>query len=135
MTTIVESWLHRYDEPVRQLANELRMLVRTALPGCEEALRPGWGLIGYRTRTGSHGRYVGFVAPLEDCVFLGFEWGMLLDDGDQLLEPRGGQVSVYRAVPGEPFPVERLSDLLRQAAVLAEMPAEMRSQQLVRREA
>lgn len=135
MTTIVESWLHRYDEPVRQLANELRTLVRAAIPGCEEALRPGWGLIGYRTKPGSGGRYLGFVSPRADCVFLGFEWGTLLDDEQGLLEPRGSQVSIYRAVPGEPYPAERLAELIRQAAALVEMPPEMRRQQLARRQA
>ena len=135
MTTIVESWLHRYDPPVRTLAQELRGLVRSALPECEEGLRPGWGLIGYRTRVGSRGRYLGFVAPLEDSVLLGFEWGTLLDDPDRLLTPRGSQVSVYKAIPGTPYPADRLAELICQSAALAEMPSELRRQQLVRRQA
>lgn len=127
---VLDSWLLRFDPEVRELVHALRTVVRETLPESEEGLRPGWGLIGYRTRAGSRGRYLGFVSPQDDCALLGLEWGTLIDDPSRLLAPRGNQVAVYRGRPGERLPTEELAILLRQAATLAELPSGLRRDRL-----
>lgn len=72
---------------LRELANQLRALLRELVPEIEEAGYAGWRLIGYR-----HGRYMGFIAPLPSEIRLGFEHGATLPDPKGLLEGNTKQV-------------------------------------------
>ena len=58
----------------------------------DEAVYTGWHLIGYRVREGRRSRYFCFVAPFEDRIGLGFEYGVLLTNDAGLLEGGGTQV-------------------------------------------
>lgn len=65
-----------------------RAKLMAVAPGAREAVRPGWGLLGF-----SAPRYFAFLAPQKDgTVRLGFEHGVVLDDQWGLLEGRGTQV-------------------------------------------
>jgi hypothetical protein len=87
---------------VREVAEAARQLVLAAVPGVEERVRPGWGLIGYDAP-----RYFAFVYPGAQEVRVGFEWGVALDDPSGLLEGAGTQVRWVT--------LRRLSDVCRPA--------------------
>jgi DNA transformation protein and related proteins len=110
-----EGILEGYDEEIRALAEELRLLVRAAAPEATEAGYRGWRLIGYRSP-----HYFCFVAPQKDHVRLGFEHGVRLDDPDGLLEAMGKQVRFVRLLPGQRLPTSALRRLIH--AALATLP-------------
>ncbi len=99
---------------VRQLAEQLRQLIREVVPDVEEAGYPGWKLIGYR-----HGRYFGFIAPKTDCIQLGFEHGVSLPDPTGLLEGAGKQVRYVTLRPSDDLPLSPLKALIQTAAFRA----------------
>jgi hypothetical protein len=77
-----EAFLAPYPDPIRDAANRLREIVLRTVPAAIEAVRPGWHLIGYSVPAGRRTAYFGFVAPEPIHVYLGFEYGMLIDDPD-----------------------------------------------------
>jgi hypothetical protein len=99
---------------VRQLAEQLRELIREVVPDVEETGYPGWKLIGYR-----HGRYFGFIAPKADHIQLGFEHGATLPDPAGLLEGAGKQVRYVALRPEKALQIEPLKELIQTAALRA----------------
>ena len=88
----VEAFLAPFPENIQAVAQQLRLLVRQAVPNLREAVYPGWKLIGYRQIDQERSRYFCFIAPLADEVRLGFEYGVLMDDPYELLRGTGTQV-------------------------------------------
>jgi hypothetical protein len=88
----VEAFLALFPENIQAVAQQLRLLVRQAVPNLREAVYPGWKLIGYRQIDQGRGRYFCFIAPLADEVRLGFEYGVLMGDPYELLQGTGTQV-------------------------------------------
>ena len=107
--------LEPHDPEVRALANRLRTLVLTVMPGAAEQAYAGWKLIGYR----HEGAYFCFVAPKRDVVQLGFEYGVDLTDPAGLLRGKGTQVRHVEVRSATDIDVRRLTPLIRQAAALA----------------
>jgi hypothetical protein len=116
-----EALLERYAPPMRAIAERLRTLVRETLPDAIEAVRPGWGLIGYGVPAGKRTRYVAFVWAEPEHVHLGFEHGVLMDDPDAVLEGAGitKRVRWLTFVPGDPIDQERIQVLIREAVRVA----------------
>src|SRR5215207_527676 len=81
-----EQFLAPFPHEIRALADQLRQLIKQAILNTIEAVYPGWKLIGYREQDGKRSRYFCFVAPFEDRVMLGFEYGVLMTDTVGLLE-------------------------------------------------
>jgi hypothetical protein len=79
-TTILspDEFLAPFPQPIQALAQELRTLVKCAVPNNVERVYPGWRLIGYCAVSGRKTYYFCFVAPLLDHVRLGFEYGVEL---------------------------------------------------------
>lgn len=75
-----------YPETVRRLAEEVRALVRRAVPSMTERAYPGWGGIGFRDPQAG---YVFGLFPQQDHLRLFFERGGELDDPDGLFLPAG----------------------------------------------
>jgi len=73
----------------QEVANELRRLVKRAVPTSVERVRAGWGLIGYDVPVGRRTRFFAWVWPQAEHVHLGFVNGMLMDDPDGLLSGDG----------------------------------------------
>lgn len=88
----VKSYLEQYPDNIRLLAEKVRRVVFKAAPDMLERVYPGWKIIGYRAPLGTSSVYVGFLAPFQDRVVLGFEYGVLLSDPDRVLEGNGTQV-------------------------------------------
>lgn len=114
-----EQFLASYLEPLQKLAHTLRQVVKIALPEVQEAVYPGWKLIGYRVPNGKKTAYAGFVAPQDGRVVLGFEYGHLMADPDGLLVSGGQQVRVVPFLPGDDVRPQPLIPLIQEAARIA----------------
>lgn len=110
----IEEFLLDYPPAWGPVVGRLRALIREVVPEVQEAVVPGWKLIGYRAHApvssealeltgaasksarasskGSRGRYFCFVAPQASIVRLGFEHGILMRDPHGVLTGTGTQV-------------------------------------------
>ena len=84
-----EALLAAYPEPMREIAEALRTLVRRVVPDAIERVRLGWRLIGYDVQIERRSVYFAYVAPEPEHVHLGFEHGVLMDDPGGLLVGAG----------------------------------------------
>jgi hypothetical protein len=123
-----ELFLDAYPEPMREIAERLRRIVRAAVPDSLERVRPGWRIIGYDVPLGRRSRYFAFVLPESRHVHLGFAYGALMTDAAGLLEGAGVTKRVRWVTfrPGDAIPARRLEPLVRQAAQLALLPGPAR---------
>jgi hypothetical protein len=134
MITSVESLppeilLEGYSPGILQAVNRLRAVVRRAVPNAIERVRPGWGLIGYDVPVGKRTRYFAFVWPEPEHAHLGFEYGIWMDDPDNILRGAHLKLRKVRYVtyePGEDIPEEALVRYTRDAARQATMSREER---------
>jgi hypothetical protein len=115
-------FLDAYPGEIREVADELRTVVREAVPEAIERVRTGWRLIGYDMPVGRRTRYFAFVAPEPEHVHLGFEYGIWMTDPDGLLQGahldlRKVRFMTYR--PGDDLPTDALLRYTREAAELA----------------
>jgi hypothetical protein len=79
---------------LRDVADWLRAVVRRAVPGAIEAVRPGWRLIGYNVPVGRRAPYFAFIWPEVEHVHLGFEHGVLVRDPAGVL--RGAELRLRK---------------------------------------
>jgi hypothetical protein len=111
----VEMLLQSYPPAVCALAEALRTLIRSAVPGASEAAHAVWRSINYRHPV--QGYFCGLF-PQADGVNLAFEFGALLPDPLGLLTGNGKQVRYLRCPLGQPLPVEALRHLLQSTLAL-----------------
>jgi hypothetical protein len=129
-----DAFLAAFPPAIRRLADELRGLVKAAVPDAVEAVRPGWRLIGYDVPAGRRKAYFAYVAPESEHIHLGFEHGVLLADPGRVLEGAHLGLRKVRYVtfrPGQPIPGEGpqrrvLERLTREAAWVAGLSREAR---------
>jgi hypothetical protein len=119
-----EALLADYPPAMQAIANRLRAVVRDAFPDSIERVRPGWRLIGYDLPIGPSGRrtvYFAFVWAEIEHVHLGFEHGWAMRDPNGLLQGQGitKRVRWVTVRPGDVIDTERLTGLVREAAVVA----------------
>jgi hypothetical protein len=114
-----EQFLAAFPPEIRALANQLRVLVTRTVLDVDEAVYTGWRLIGYRVREGRHSRYFCFIAPFEDRVALGFEYGVLLTNDAGLLEGTGTQVRYVTIRQAKDIREQELAALIAEAATVA----------------
>src|SRR5262245_53085107 len=114
-----EQFLAAFPTDIRALADQLRALIRRTVPNVDEAVYTGWRLIGYRVRDGRRSRYFCYIAPLEDRITLGFEYGVLLNNGAGLLEGTGTQVRYVTICQPEDIREQELAALIAEAATVA----------------
>jgi hypothetical protein len=130
-----EQFLMDFPVEIQHLANELRALVKSAVPEHVEAVYPGWSLIGCRIKDGRRSAYFGFIATKQDGVVLGFEFGILLDDPTGGLEGIGKQVrQAILKRPEDVLPVV-LNALIVQASEVALLTREEKAGLMLEREA
>lgn len=87
-----EEFLSTFSPEIQALANQLRALIKETVPHVREAVYTGWKLIGYRVKKGRSDAYFCFIAPFENRIMLGFEYGIQLFDPELRLEGEGSQV-------------------------------------------
>lgn len=105
----------------QEVANELRRLVKRAVPTSVERVRPGWGLIGYDVPVGRQTRFFAWVWAQPEHVHLGFVNGMLIDDPDRLLSGEGVTKQARWLTVTRLDEIERraFEELVREAAAIA----------------
>ncbi len=84
-----DALLSGYPEAIVELVEELRLIVRRAVPEASEAVRPGWRLIGYDLPVGRRTTFWAWVMPEPGHVHLGFPQGILMADSAGVLEGAG----------------------------------------------
>jgi hypothetical protein len=114
-----EQFLATFPPTIQTLAQQLCALVKRTVPNVDEAVYVGWHLIGYRVREGRRSRYFCFVAPFEDRVALGFEYGVLLTNEAGMLEGDGTQVRYVTIRRAEDVREPELAALIAEAAMVA----------------
>ena len=114
-----EEFLAAFPPDVQSLANELRALVKETVPNITEAVYPGWKLIGYRVKQGRRSAYFCFIAPFENRIMLGFEYGIQLFDPDLRLEGEGSQVRYLTVREKEDIDAEAFPAFIAEAAQIA----------------
>ncbi|MCI0577513.1 MAG: DUF1801 domain-containing protein [Chloroflexi bacterium] len=129
-----EQFLAGFPPPIQELAQELRLLVRQAVPNVIEAVYPGWRLIGYRVPDKERSAYFGFIAPAPERVFLGFEYGVLLPDPHHLLQGDGRQVRQVVVEQLNDIRPQEFTALISRAAEIALAPKEKKQQMFLERE-
>lgn len=131
----IDVYLEPYSPEIRAVCGVLRALIGETVPGVQEKLLRGWQLIGYRTPSASGSRYFCFIAPYNERVRLGFEWGVLLADEARLLQDSGTQVrSLYFDNMGDLQP-NILQPAIREAAEVAALSKEQKANLALQREA
>jgi len=119
-----ELFLESYSPGIRKAINRLRAVVKEAVPEAIERVRIGWRLIGYDVPVGKRSRYFAFVWPEPEHAHLGFEYGVWMDDPDNLLQGAHLKLRKVRFVTyeaGEAIPETALVEYTRHAARLATM--------------
>lgn len=124
-----ELLLEGYQPGIREAANELRAIVRRAVPESIERVRVGWRAIGYDVPFGRRTRYFALVWPEPEHVHLAFEYGVWMADPDGLLhgdELKLRKVRFATFGPGDPIPAEALIPYVREAARISTLSREER---------
>lgn len=124
-----ELFLEGYPPGIVRTIERLRGVVKEAVPDAIERVRIGWRLIGYDVPVAKRSRYFAFVWPEVEHAHLGFEYGIWMDDPNNLL--RGAHLKLRKVrfvtyAPGEPIPEAALVAYTRDAARLATMSREER---------
>ena len=116
-----EALLAGYPEPIVDLAEGLRALVRATLPEAIEAVRPGWRIIGYDLPIGRRTAFFAWIMPQAVHVHLGFPQGVLLDDPAGLLDGAGEtkRARWLTLEPGAEVPIKLYAAYLHDAARIA----------------
>ena len=101
-----------FPDGIRALAEEMRALIRDAVPGVEERAYPGWRGIGYHD---AQSGYFCALFPAADQVKMGFEHGASLPDPHALLTGSGRRVRYVQLRLGAEVPREAIRGLLEAA--------------------
>jgi hypothetical protein len=106
---------------MRRIGEDLRALVRLALPETIERVRTGWRIIGYDVPGGRRSAYFCWIMPEAVHVHLGFVYGVVMDDPDRLLEGRIPRARWVTFRSGEHLDAPRLAWLVHEAARVARL--------------
>jgi hypothetical protein len=134
----IETLLAPRPEAVRGLTQELRALVREAVPQTIEEVKTGWQCVALYVPVGPGRRsYYGFIIPHDDRVTFGFPNGLALRDGPQMLGADEKLVRTRYVYVRGPREVRRavFKRWAREAADLALMPRPLRDELLARAKA
>ena len=120
----VEALLDGYLPPMREIAEQLRAIVKRAAPEASERVRVGWRLVAYDLPIKRNGAFFAWVGPEARHVHLGFPKGVLMADPEGVL--MGAGITKYARwltfVPGDPIDEPMLAALVREAASVAGVP-------------
>lgn len=130
-----ELFLASYPDPIRDLAESLRAVVRRSLPEVAEGVRLGWRIVGFDVPNGRRTTYFAWVMPETQHVHLGFVHGILMDDPGHVLHGIARQARWVTFRPGDPVDAAVLEELVREGARVAVLSRGERVARLLDREA
>jgi hypothetical protein len=126
----VDAFLDDFPPGMRATAQELRRIVRSAVPDAIEHVLGGWRLIRYTVPVGRRRtRMFASIGPEPVHVHLFLEYGVLVPDPDRLLEGahlRLKRVRFLTFAPEIDVPEPAIVAFLRAAAGVALLPADAR---------
>jgi hypothetical protein len=114
-----DEFLSTFPTEIQRLVNELRALVKETVPSVKESVYTGWKLIGYRAKKGRSDAYFCFIAPFENRVMLGFEYGVQLFDPNLWLEGDGTQIRYLTVREQKDIEMEVFRAFIAEAAQIA----------------
>ncbi len=123
----VEMFLEGYPPVMREIANELRRIVTTAVPDGVESMRPGWSWIRYSLPERRRVRTFAWIGVERRHVHLGFENGVLMPDPGHLLQGHQERLKKFRYftfVDAVDLDERVLVAYTRAAAAVALLPAD-----------
>jgi hypothetical protein len=114
-------FLKDYPENLREIAEDLRDLVRSTFPSVSEKVSTGWKVLTYRLSHGKKGIYFCCIAPQkkENDVLLGFQYGIAMRDPKNLMEGKGTQVRFVRVRHKDQYVEADLTWLIKHSAKVA----------------
>lgn len=122
-----DAFLTLYPPAMQAIAQELRQVVKVALPEVIEAVRVGWELIGYSVKHGRKEAYFAYINLRPDRVVLGFQFGYLMTDPFGLVGGDGKQVKAITVHDMSEIQPEPFTVLIHEAVRVATLaPAERR---------
>ncbi len=102
-------------EKMRDTVQELRALVKEAVPGVKEKPQPGWKTFNF-----DHNGALAAISAYQNWASLGFVRGAELEDPEGLLEGTGKGMRHVKIPRGAAVPREQILPLLKQAAAMNE---------------
>lgn len=120
----VEAFLDGFSPAHREIANELRTIVRRAVPDAIERVRVGWRLIGYDLPVGRRSVFFAWVFPEREHIHLGFPAGVIFDDPRGVMNGAGitkrARWLTWKA--GDPIDAKLATELVLAAQAVARLP-------------
>ena len=110
--TTLSDILAEHSPNIRALTGTLQQIIKQTVPDAIEKTYPVWRGIGYRHPQAG---YVCGIFPQKDCVKVGFEHGVLLDDPQEILSGEGKQVRYLIVTDKQKIPMDELRMFLLQA--------------------
>ena len=130
-----EEFLERFLPQTQSIASDLRVLIKEAVPESIEKVIAGWGVIGYHIKHSHCELYYSFIQPRKDAVWIGWKYGILLPDPDNMLEGKHlKQTRFYTIRSTDDIDADLLKAQTREGAALAVMPWSMRMHRMAERE-
>lgn len=131
-----ELLLEGYPDPMRIVAERLRVTMRTAIPDVIERVRVGWRIIGYDIPLGRRTAYFAWIMPQVEHVHLGFVNGAFMHDPDRRMDGAGVTVNARWLTfgPGDAIDPGVVGGLLREGVRVAGLPRAERFAVLLDRE-
>jgi hypothetical protein len=113
-----ELLLEGYPDPMRVIAERLRVAIRRGMPEAIERVRVGWRIIGYDVPVGRRSVYFAWIMPQVEHVHLGFVQGAFMNDPGRLLDGAGVTVLARWLTfqPGDAINERTIERLMREAA-------------------
>jgi hypothetical protein len=110
----VTKFLDQYPSKVRELASQLRALVRDVAPDAIERVYTGWKTIRYSLSERAEDR-VCYISPFNEFVRLGFDYAPGLPDAHHLLEGTGARMRHIKISADDPIRTELYRPMLQAA--------------------
>jgi hypothetical protein len=118
-TSDVAGFLGKYPRPIQQIVTALRRLIRKSVPGVVETVNPQRRRIRYRVTDGGRTHYFCHLAPFDDHVRLGFEFGALLADPGGLLTGKAKRTRHAIITKSADLQREEMGMMVAEAALVA----------------
>ncbi len=116
-----EAFIARYPRRMQQLVAALRRIIRKSVPDVLEAVNARQDLITYRVpdEGGTKSHYFCHIAPSEEHIRLGFEYGVQLADPARLLIGKGKRTRYILINKSSDIPPEEVGMMVAEAALVA----------------
>jgi hypothetical protein len=118
-TIDVTEFVSHYPRPIQQVVASLRRLIQKSVPDLSEAVAPDLHFIRFRVTEGQKSHYFCHLAPFDDHVRLGFEYGALLADPEHLLMGKGKRARHVIFSKSSDIRPEDLEMMVAEAALVA----------------